>query len=574
MLVITLLIIALLAYLGMRETLEPIEKPNKAESRVAFVSLNDVYRINGVRRGAEGGMARLANIRNSLAKAGYEIIVLHAGDLLAPSLLSEMYKGKQMIDIMNLLDGEDRPGSLDQMYVTFGNHEFDSSSCVKPDALIKRVEESQFYWLASNLDFDKCADTGGAGFDGVENAANVIDSRVFKAGGITFGLFGITIEESSYADLLDAAKDDYTEFARQMTASLKADGAEFVIAVTHLNKTDDKMILDTLGEQGPDLIVGGHDHVKMEYHSANGRSYYKQTADARDIGVFKFNKKDAVVTYSYESVPLAGSAADPTIQRSVDAWLKRHEEAYCKKEGLLDKCLDEALGMTLVPWELEEVKNREQETVIGNWFADQLLKTTVPDIGKCNSTATPKVALIGSGGLRLNFDLPENYQVQRREIAELFTYSTPIIAACTTGAVLHSNLANGLGKPGAGRWPHTAGMKITYSGAALGDKATIHEVKTLQGNVIENDDRPVWVFANSYVAAGGPVDEYDWGICEKDEAWNNCADRILLAPSDVAAAAQKDGKNFDLKTWMLENFSGKSSIGPDTSTTTGRLVQR
>ena len=50
-----------------------------------------------------------------------------------PRSKSRVFKGEQMIDAMNNLDGD--PKKFDaRMFVAFGNHEFDDSNCNKSPA--------------------------------------------------------------------------------------------------------------------------------------------------------------------------------------------------------------------------------------------------------------------------------------------------------------------------------------------------------------------------------------------------------------------------------------------------------
>ena len=61
-----------------------------------------------------------------------------------------------MIEALNSLDG-DAKAFDNRMFVTFGNHEFDISTCTNSNpSLNARVAESQFTWLAANLDFPHC----------------------------------------------------------------------------------------------------------------------------------------------------------------------------------------------------------------------------------------------------------------------------------------------------------------------------------------------------------------------------------------------------------------------------------
>ena len=76
--------------------------------------------------------------------------LLHAGDLLYPSLASRLYDGAQMIDALNVLDGA--PEAFDErLFLTFGNHEFDKEKLADAPRLDARLEESAFTWLGSDI---------------------------------------------------------------------------------------------------------------------------------------------------------------------------------------------------------------------------------------------------------------------------------------------------------------------------------------------------------------------------------------------------------------------------------------
>ena len=101
--------------------------------------INDVYRIEGVDGGKAGGLARVRALRGELEREHPDLLLLHAGDLLFPSFASRMYKGEQMIAVLNALDGD--PRAFDpRMFVTFGNHEFDKRKLEDAGVLAERVE--------------------------------------------------------------------------------------------------------------------------------------------------------------------------------------------------------------------------------------------------------------------------------------------------------------------------------------------------------------------------------------------------------------------------------------------------
>ncbi|SDE32564.1 bifunctional metallophosphatase/5'-nucleotidase [Kordiimonas lacus] len=547
---------------------ESHEPPESA----TILFMNDIYRIGGIKRGSEGGLARIASIRTELEAKHGDLLILHAGDALSPSLLGDMYKGAQMVEALNLLDGDDDHDS--RLFVTFGNHEFDVSSCDRPDALVAQVQASDFTWLAGNLDFGKCA--SGDGFAPLANAKNVVPRQIVDMHGIRIGLFGLTISESTYAGLLTDREgtatltDSYIAAAKRLTAELRADGAEYIIGVTHLAKPQDRAILETLGDAGPDLIIGGHDHAAMKVGPVNGRYIYKQTADARDVGALTITRaKDGTLSASERTVyELKGNspAKDPTVQAFVDQKMAEHETAFCAKKGLGEGCLSDGMGITQVLWQLEENSNREEETAIGNWLADQMLAPDIPTFDQCDA-ASPTVALLTAGGLRLNYDLPASFELKRREVEELFPFSLPLVAVCMTGTELKAALENGLGAPGEGRWPHLSGVSVRYSYVPATRTATVLEV-TSGGKPVGPAD-PVRVIANGYTASRG--DGYQmWPVCgdgsgvdwSTDGARRQCEQRIMAGLESATAKPVMDGDTvFDLKDWALEAFHAADGKG-------------
>jgi len=249
----------------------PISRPMTDRSAV-IVGVNDIYRIEGVEGGGAGGLARLRTIRAELEQANPgKVLFLHGGDVIFPSLLSRMYEGSQMIDVLNLMDGDPEAGRLDErMFVVLGNHEFDRESCTADSPLQARVAESGFYWLHSNIALIPCPD-GRPRLVG----ANLLQTMRIEVGGIRIGLFGLTIDSQHPSfRFMDAL-----ETAGRLTMDLRRRGAEVVIALTHLNRDDDWQLYQALRGQGLDLIIGGHNHSHMHL-PAHDPKIFKADADA------------------------------------------------------------------------------------------------------------------------------------------------------------------------------------------------------------------------------------------------------------------------------------------------------
>src|SRR3990167_551410 len=211
---------------------------------VTLIVVNDTYRTDN--------FAYLRSLRTELEKNEGDVLVLHAGDFLFPSLLSQRYDGKQMVDVMNLLDG-DADAHDPYLFVAFGNHEFEKDKLKHAPLLQSRITESQFDWLGSNIVFK--SDSAG---QKLIQGAILVNSRMVTVNGVKVGLVGATTDLKS-ADYIDHFLPPAATVGR-ITRELRAQGAQLVIAVTHQTLAEDKAMLETLGDNGPDFVAGGHEH--------------------------------------------------------------------------------------------------------------------------------------------------------------------------------------------------------------------------------------------------------------------------------------------------------------------------
>ena len=99
-------------------------------TNLRIILLNDVDRKDAFPGIAAAVTEARAGADNSL--------LLHAGDVISPSVLSSLDKGAHIIDLMNHL-------GIDAF--TPGNHEFDFG----PDVLEQRMAEATFPIVSSNI---------------------------------------------------------------------------------------------------------------------------------------------------------------------------------------------------------------------------------------------------------------------------------------------------------------------------------------------------------------------------------------------------------------------------------------
>ena len=355
--------------------------------------------------------------------------------------------------------------------------------------LASRVAESQFRWVNGNVVFAEGAD--GRPLIAGDNLAR---SWLVESGGIHIGLFGLTVDvkRPEYA----AQFQDPVATARQLTAALRSQGAEVVVALTHLNARDDRRLLATLGADGPDLIIGGHDHQHMSC-DVGGRKLFKADADARTATVVRLTLgADKKLGVDYRLEPLdSGVATDCAVDGSVRSWLALHEGLFCGQEAgkngtaLDPRCLEKELGSSKTRLEAEEIKIRGSETNLGDWIADRMVES----FASCGAQA----AFINSGSLRLNQDLPAG-PITRRNVEELFAYPTPLYLLRLKGSTLQQVAAHTIaGWPGSGNWLQISGFSFVHDTA--GRKVSDVELVTGEGRRPVQPDEDVLVVTNNYL---------------------------------------------------------------------------
>ena len=413
-----------------------------------ILGINDVYRSEGLDKGTLGGLARVRTLRNQLSANNQEVLLLHAGDFLQPSFSSRVNEGKAMIDIMNTLNGLNQ-GFDENMIVTFGNHEFDKSKIKHMPRLQQRIDESQFTWLDSNINWLH-SDKNGS-----------IHSKKFKKwlikeiSGIKVGIFSLTTN-MSHPEYI-ASFDDPIEVTKHFVPFLKSKGADIVIALTHQQLSDDKKLLELDAKYQPDLIFGGHEHYR-QLEEINSKWIVKADADALSAAVIEVsldNKGNTKVLPIF--VELNDTVEkEPQIQQVIENWIQKTNVNYCQSIKQDDSCLEEAYGSTRVKLIAEESEIRRFETNIGNFIADtarQAFKTCKAD-----------VALINSGSIRLNHNIAANSPITRKHIEGIFAYPSNLQLIEINGKILKQMITHTIDMWTAnGHWLLVSGIQYIHN---------------------------------------------------------------------------------------------------------------
>ncbi len=264
--------------------------------RVTLLQLNDVYQISPVDKGGRGGLARVSTLRKRVMEKSPNTIFLFGGDTISPSVASRVFKGRQMIALWNAI-------GLD--YAVLGNHEFDFGD----EVLLERMRESRFVWLGSNVIDRKTEKPFG------DMPTYVI--REFD--GVKIGIFGLLLPET--AKISNPGPDveflDPFKTAEKLVPEMRRDGADVVIALTHLTMGQDKKLARSASI---DVIIGGHEHELLE--SLSGRTpIFKMGSDARNLGRIDLNiewRSGKLQSIDWEIIPVTSDVSeDPEVEAIV-----------------------------------------------------------------------------------------------------------------------------------------------------------------------------------------------------------------------------------------------------------------
>jgi len=391
---------------------QPTPPPQNAP--VAILQINDVYEtvpVDGL-----GGLARVATLKKNLARTGATPLLVIAGDFLSSSVASSIFKGRQMIDAFNVM-------GLD--LATLGNHEFDFGK----EILLQRMAESKFQYVVSNvLDEATGRPVGGA-------APYLV--RTFA--GLKVGFFGLCLidEEVSLEKRRGLRFIDPLTAADSAIGALKREGADAIVAVTHLSYATDR----ALAERFPELsvIIGGHEHTPITA-VVGGTLISKAGSDAKWVARIDLRYGRGRVDREFALLPIDTKLPDDPATAAVVA----------EYESKLAGELDAVIATAEVPLDADARRLRTSETNAGNLVADAMRTDRGADL-----------AIINSGSIRGDRVYPPG-PVSRRTLLAMQPFGNVVCEVEVTGSIVVRAL-----NAGASQWPAAAGRFPQVSGLAF-----------------------------------------------------------------------------------------------------------
>ena len=395
---------------------------------ITLLHINDVYEITPVNGGKEGGIARVATLRDRYFAANRRTYTVIAGDFFSPSALGTArvdggaLAGRQMVDLLN---------QIPLAFATFGNHEFD----LKEEQFLQRIEDSRFIWFSSNV-----RNATGDPF------ARVRDTYILEVKGsgpdvVRIGFLGVTLESNPrdyvrYVDPIEAAKRAAAELRPRV---------DVLIAVTHLAIEQDNRLATEVPEI--DLILGGHEHDNVQqWRGEDFTPIFKADGNARSVYVHQilFDTTSRKWTIDSRLEPMDGRVEEkPEMRTRANLWVERAYGAFAA-QGFDARSV---VAVLKEPLDGRESAVRNRPTNLTTLIANALLHE-VPDA---------EAAFFNSGSIRIDDQLRAG-EVTQYDIIRLLPFGGNVVSVEMSGALLARVLDQGMANRGKGGFLQTASI--------------------------------------------------------------------------------------------------------------------
>ena len=431
------------------------------EVDITLLLVSDIYDMDST--GTRGSFSRAAAVARSEKFFNENVLYIHAGDTLSPSLMSSIDQGAHVIELLNVFPPD--------IFVP-GNHEYDFG----PEVFEQRILQQ----LDSDIYGANIRDSNGVRVQGIH------DAKIIEFDGVKVGVFGLI---SPNALELSSPGDNYRFLPLLETASKTADalreaGAHIVVGVTHSSFVEDALLFD---QAAADIYLSGDDHeLKLEY---NGKVAFAETRSDADymvaidlkVDTSDLAEDDEVDWWpNWRIIDTRDYDPDPETDAVAKVFMAR-----------LSDELDKDIGETLTPLDTRRASVRGSETAFGNLLADVLRDFVDADVGFTNG-----------GGIRANKEYPSNTILTRRDIFAELPFGNSIVKLSMKGSALLKALENGVSKHEevAGRFPHVSGLEMSVD-LSKPPGSRVSDVK-VSGAPID-PEAEYTVATNDYMAGGG-----------------------------------------------------------------------
>ena len=370
--------------------------------------------------GESGGYARLKTAIDAEKEKYPDALLLDGGDFSIGSLIQTLYT-TQAAELRTM-------GALGYDATTIGNHEFDHTGTGFAEMLnaAKEAQAASINVLASSqypppmedyreqygpltvalpalLEANYRPADSNPDKEMIQKAMDhygVQETMLLERGGVTYGIFGLMgVDADECAPTSGFAREDAVQAAKRCVTSLKEQGAQFIICLSHsgtgdsLETSEDEELAKAV--DGIDVILSGHTHSTLTEPLVVNNTYIVSAGPyCQNLGSITLLKyKDASGSkelLDYHLTPIDETLAeDPDTAAMVETWKTKVGETYLSRYGLT---YDQVL--TTTDFDLNTpASGIQQGNNLGNLVSDAFLwavenlEADAPDMATVSVTA-------------------------------------------------------------------------------------------------------------------------------------------------------------------------------------------
>ena len=367
------------------------------------------------------GAARRASYIKEVKATNDNVLILHAGDTITGSVYSTVFKGRDEVDIMNMI-GVDA--------ATIGNHFVDYGL----ENFTEIMKERKFPTLSINVRNKS------------DNSLYATAYITTNVNGLNVAIIGVTTTDAVYNP----------EYVKDLIFDEEIKALKDFIKKTPLHKTNDITILlshigyevdKKVAEEIPntfDIIIGGHSHTELkEADIVKGTPIVQTGYYGMNLGHIDLSVSNGVVdkaNLTYKLIPM-----DENIAQDNDML-----KFIAEMRGTVDKEFN--VRIATLPFELKHEGIRSNSMALGN-FASDLVIDSYPNID---------IVLMNSGSLRTY--LPKGDITLGKIQNEFFPFDNEVIIVSLSGNNVIEMLKISGKKRGAGAFLQLSrGMEVKYN---------------------------------------------------------------------------------------------------------------
>ena len=321
--------------------------------------------------GESGGYARLKTAIDREREKCPDALLLDGGDFSIGSLVQTLYT-TQAAELRTM-------GALGYDAATLGNHEFDHTGEGFARMLNAAADSGDPLPALLEANYRPAEDNPDKDF--IQQAMDdygVQETLLLERDGVTYGIFGLMgVDSDDCAPTSGFALEDAAQAAERCVASLREQGADLIICLSHSGTSEDpKLSEDELlakAVDGIDVIISGHTHTTLTEPVVVNDTYIVSAGPyCENLGSLTliWGGNDKKRLRDYHLTPINETLVeDPDTAAMVEMWKDEVGDVYLSRYGLT---YDEVLTTTEFDLNTPE-SGVQQGNNLGDLVADAFL---------------------------------------------------------------------------------------------------------------------------------------------------------------------------------------------------------